>query len=52
MLERHLFDTVDTGNILNKKKFYLNCYYRFFKDRDDIADNLIKRFKGKPNHPI
>jgi len=40
MLEKNLFETVEqqVGN-LYKKKFNINSLYRFFMDRDDIADN-------------
>jgi len=54
MLERCLFEAVDTGNLnnFNKRKFNVNNLYKFFMDRDDIAANQIKRFKGKAGDPI
>ena len=54
MLERNLFETVEQGNRGNfsKRKFNANNLYRFFMDRDDIADNQLKKFKNKPGDPI
>lgn len=54
MLERNLFELVDTqqGSMYNRKKFNINNLYRFYMDRTDIADNLVKRWKDKPGNPI
>lgn len=55
MLERNLFETVlQPGKVtpLMKRKFNVNNLYRFFMDRDDIADNQHKKFKNKPGDPI
>ena len=45
MVEKKLIFAVDEnmGRIFN-----INNYYRFHMDRDDIADNLIKKWKGNP----
>lgn len=55
MLERNLFETVlqqGTKSGLQKRKFNVNNLYRFFMDRDDIADNQHKKFKNKPGDPV
>lgn len=54
MLQKNLFETVDQGNKINlqNRKFNVNNLYRFFMDRDDIADNQLKKFKTKPGDPI
>jgi hypothetical protein len=41
MLERNLFELVDQqqGGMYNRKKFNVNNLYRFYMDRNDIADN-------------
>lgn len=45
MVEKKLIFAVEEnlGRIFN-----INNYYRFHMDRDDIADNLIKKWKGNP----
>ena len=49
-----MFELVDTqqGSMYNRKKFNINNLYRFYMDRTDIADNLVKRWKDKPGNPI
>jgi len=45
MIEKKLIFAVEEslGRIFNIKN-----YYRFHMDRNDIADNLIKKWKGNP----
>jgi hypothetical protein len=31
----------------NKKQFNPNDLYRLYMDRDDIADNLVRKWKGE-----
>jgi hypothetical protein len=49
MVEKKFIFAVDEhlGRIFN-----INNYYRFHMDRDDIADNLIKKWKGNPGDPM
>jgi len=34
-------------NVENKKTFIRNEIYRLYMDRDDIADNLVRKWKGE-----
>ena len=49
MVEKKLIFAADEtmGRIFN-----INNYYRFHMDRDDIADNLIKKWKGTPGDAL
>jgi hypothetical protein len=49
MVEKKLIFAVDEtmGRIFN-----INNYYRFHMDRDDIADNLLKKWKGTPGDAL
>jgi hypothetical protein len=49
MVEKKLIFPVDEtmGKIFN-----INNYYRFHMDRDDIADNMIKKWKGNVGNPL
>lgn len=53
MLEKSLIQAVEEGKgTMFKKKFNVNNLYRFFMDRDDIADNQVKKWKDEPGDPI
>ena len=53
MLEKSLIEAVEESQSrLFKKKFNVNNLYRFFMDRDDIAENQVKKWKEEPGDPI
>ena len=52
MLEKSLIESVDQSSTNAKKKFNINNLYRFFMDRDDIAENQVKKWKDEPGDPI
>jgi uncharacterized protein (DUF1919 family) len=51
MLEKSLIESVDQSSTNAKKKFNINNLYRFFMDRDDIAENQVKKWKDEPGDP-
>jgi hypothetical protein len=42
MIERDIIQNVD-----NKKVFNINDLYRLYMDREDIADNLVRKWKSE-----
>jgi hypothetical protein len=42
MLEKNIMENVEGKSI-----FSGDDLYRFYMDRDDIADNLVRRWKGE-----
>ena len=49
MLQKGLIQAVEDAN---QKMFNINNLYRFYCDRDDIADNLVKKFTGEARDPV
>ena len=49
MLEKGLINAVEDsqGRISN-----INNLYRFYMDKDDIADNMVKKWSKPPGDPL
>ena len=47
MLEKNII-----SNVNSKKVFVEGELYRFYMDRDDIADNLVRRWKDDVHDPL
>jgi len=49
MLEKDLIQDVTADEKKGvRKKFNVNKLYRFFMDREDIADNQVKKWNTEP----
>mmetsp|Transcript_29411 Transcript_29411/g.44501 ORF Transcript_29411/g.44501 Transcript_29411/m.44501 type:complete len:85 (+) Transcript_29411:1461-1715(+) len=49
LVEKEFITCVEEGK---GRKFNVNNLYRFHMDRDDIADNLIKKGTGEPGDAL
>jgi hypothetical protein len=47
MLEKEIIQNVD-----NKQLFNTNELYRIYMDRDDVADNLTRKWKGEARNAL
>jgi len=48
MLDKRFFTAVDEAK---GRIFSVNNLYRFYMDREDIADNMIKKWDGEGGDP-
>ena len=49
MLEKGLINAVEDGQA---RIFNINNLYRFYMDRDDIADNMMKKWNKEPGDAL
>ena len=49
MLEKSVISAVDQNRV---KIFNINYLYRFYADREDIADNMVKKWNGEVGDPL
>ena len=49
MLEKGIISAVED---VKARIFNVNNLYRFYMDRDDIADNLVKKWNNPPGDPL
>ena len=49
MLEKSVISAVDQNQV---KIFNINYLYRFYADREDIADNMVKKWNGEVVDPL
>lgn len=47
MLEKQIIQSVE-----GRTEFEITGLYRMYMDRDDIPDNLLRRWKDKPRHAL
>lgn len=47
MLEKELIISVD-----NIPEFEISMLYRMYMDREDLPDNMVRRFKDKPREAL
>jgi hypothetical protein len=47
MLELDIIQSVE-----GKKSFSMNDIYRLYMDRDDIADNIVRKWKGEARNAL